>query len=401
MSVGNIYFKQGTSEEYNQLTVKDNNTIYFLNDTKELYKGSERFSSGDIASLIKDGLMSKEDYEALQEAVNNISQLFQDISDLTENVDRKYTKPSTGIPETDIADDAISSAKLQDGCVTEGKIATGAVTDGKLAENINITTTGNISATKMASGANNEVRGTGSHAEGYYTIATGTYSHAEGLGTIANEDYQHVSGKYNANTADALFIVGNGTNDSHRSNALEVLKNGDVNVESTINISGVTITTESGDLQILTAGNVVQINTDGAGVQIFDSLTTGALDVDGADGYSFSVDWRGLLKGRVTNTVDLSDMSVDVTQYTLDVDKGTTWADIVNDARYNPLVKHGNNFYRLFKIYNNGTNEIIISGDDNHVLFEKDSSGSIVKATDSVKFKDEMNGYPYKMVPSE
>lgn len=406
MSVGNIYFKQGTSEEYNQLTIKNNNTIYFLNDTKELYKGSERFSSGDVASLIKDGLMSKEDYEALQEAVNNISQLFQDVSDLTENIDRKYTKPSNGIPEEDIANDAITGPKIADG----------AVTDSKLAENINITTTGNISASKMTSGANNEASGTGSHAEGNATRASGKNSHAEGLGTIANEDYQHVSGKYNANNANALFIVGNGTDSTHRSNALEVLKNGDViigNTEITNHVINLlndnSIVSAVGDLQIssendigIFSGGWLNISSD-AGLNISSDgvIYLSNLYVEGADGDSFSVDWRGITKGRVTNIVDLSEMSIDVTQYTLDVDAGTTWADIVNDARYNPLIKKGNNFYRLFKIYNNGTNEVIISGDDQYNLFEEDGSGPLVKATDRVKFKDEMSGYPYKMISGE
>lgn len=379
MSVGNIYFKQGTSEEYNQLTIKNNNTIYFLNDTKELYKGSERFSSGDVVSLIKDGLMSKEDYEALQEAVNNISQLFQDVSNLTESVDRKYTKPSNGIPETDIANDAITGPKIADG----------AVTDSKLAENINIMTTGNISASKMTSGANNEASGTGSHAEGNATRASGKNSHAEGLGTIANEDYQHVSGKYNANNADALFIVGNGTDDTHRSNALEVLKNGDVKVKRNITLGGNIAT--SGGVQI--EGDAQLLGGAYAGDLIADTLT-----VNGADGNSFVVDYRGLTKGRVTNIVDLSDMSIDVTQYTLDVDEDTTWADIVNDAQYNPLVKDGNNFYRLFKIFNNGN---IVSGNDQYVLFDEDGSGSVVKAADHVQFKDDMGGYGYKMVYNE
>ena len=220
----------------------------------------------------------------------------------------------------------------------------------------------------------------------------GAYSHAEGLGTIANEDYQHVSGKYNANNAKALFIVGNGTDDTHRSNALEVLKDGDVKIKRNISLGG-----------NIAASGGVQIEGDAqllGGVYAGD-LSIDSLVVNGADGDSFVVDYRGLIKGRVTNIVDLSDMSIDVTQYTLDVDEGTTWADIVNDARYNPLVKIGNSFYRLFKIYNNGTNEIIVSGDDSYVLYEKNGSGSVVKATDLVKFKDDMSGYGYKMVSNE
>ena len=70
--------------------------------------------------------------------------------------------------------------------------------------------------------------GFASHAEGIATLASGKASHAGGHGTIASGDYQTVIGTYNAVDLDALFIIGNGTSDTNRSNALVVKKNGDV-----------------------------------------------------------------------------------------------------------------------------------------------------------------------------
>lgn len=76
-----------------------------------------------------------------------------------------------------------------------------------------------------------------SHAEGNYTAASGNYSHAEGNYTKANHKAQHVEGEYNiadtsTATADArgtyVHIVGNGTADDKRSNALTLTWGGDL-----------------------------------------------------------------------------------------------------------------------------------------------------------------------------
>lgn len=88
-----------------------------------------------------------------------------------------------------------------------------------------------------AEGYNTYVRGNDSHAEGYETSAIGNYgshaegretiasgegSHAEGRGTIAGSSYMHVEGKYNSTSANALFVIGNGTNNSNRSDIMVV-----------------------------------------------------------------------------------------------------------------------------------------------------------------------------------
>lgn len=59
-----------------------------------------------------------------------------------------------------------------------------------------------------------------SHAEGKDTEAKGSYSHAQNLGTKTLSQAQTALGKYNATGSTYAVIVGNGTSDSARSNAL-------------------------------------------------------------------------------------------------------------------------------------------------------------------------------------
>lgn len=116
-----------------------------------------------------------------------------------------------------------------------------------------------------AEGAYTTASGTHSHAEGYYTKTSGPYSHAEGFSTTASRSCshaeganttasgnhshtegcytkathkaQHVEGEYNiADTSTAkadsrgtyVHIVGNGTADDKRSNALTLTWGGDL-----------------------------------------------------------------------------------------------------------------------------------------------------------------------------
>jgi len=86
----------------------------------------------------------------------------------------------------------------------------------------------------QAFGQETKASGSCSLAQGGYTVAAGYQSHAEGWRTIAHGMAQHVSGKYNAEdsasseSADPTYavIVGNGINDSRRSNAYALDWNG-------------------------------------------------------------------------------------------------------------------------------------------------------------------------------
>ena len=72
-----------------------------------------------------------------------------------------------------------------------------------------------------AEGYSTTASGNYSHAEGWDVIASGTGSHAEGYGTKASSGFQHVQGKHNIEDSYANYahIVGNGNDDSVRSNA--------------------------------------------------------------------------------------------------------------------------------------------------------------------------------------
>lgn len=95
--------------------------------------------------------------------------------------------------------------------------------------------------------------GFGSHAEGQLTESLGDYSHTQGRHTIANGDYQCVIGKFNVTgTTEAAFIIGNGANDSSRSNLFVAVGN-DIDIIGDVNITGdCTATNFIGDGSLLT-----------------------------------------------------------------------------------------------------------------------------------------------------
>ena len=64
------------------------------------------------------------------------------------------------------------------------------------------------------------------------------YSHAEGLGTKTGAESQHVGGSFNEVTS-GLFIIGNGTDDTHRKNALVLDNAGNLHVSGNITCDGI------------------------------------------------------------------------------------------------------------------------------------------------------------------
>lgn len=93
----------------------------------------------------------------------------------------------------------------------------------------------------MAHGLNNQAIGVASHAGGNYTIASGAFSTAEGYFTTAPSYASVAFGRFNTVPAgqdpnswvasDQLFVIGNGTSDTSRNNALEVKKDGTVTIQ--------------------------------------------------------------------------------------------------------------------------------------------------------------------------
>ena len=105
-----------------------------------------------------------------------------------------------------------------------------------------------------AEGDYSRATGLSSHAEGGSTRATGTYAHAEGMdstasglsahaqneGTIAASRAQTAMGKYNEeDDADEFaMIIGNGSDVDHRSNALTLDWNGNMEIAGDLKING-------------------------------------------------------------------------------------------------------------------------------------------------------------------
>lgn len=84
-----------------------------------------------------------------------------------------------------------------------------------------------------AGGHSTEAIGKASVSRGYMTKAIGDYSFATGANTIAIGENQTVVGQFNKEDKDALFIMGNGTNESNRSNAFAVYKDGSIKIGNT------------------------------------------------------------------------------------------------------------------------------------------------------------------------
>lgn len=65
----NVLFKIGTRAQFDAIVTKSETTLYWLNDTQELYKGDVLFGKGALASETASGLLSAEDYKKLQELI--------------------------------------------------------------------------------------------------------------------------------------------------------------------------------------------------------------------------------------------------------------------------------------------------------------------------------------------
>lgn len=143
----------------------------------------------------------------------------------------------------------VTPASLMGGFVTKGRKS--GTTAGSLSTAEGENTTSSDIATH-AEGVNTKALQFAAHAEGYDTTADGTEAHAEGYQTIADAHYSHAGGigtkavwqgeyaigKYNAYSSSALFVVGNGSADTSRSNAFRVTSAGAVYGKGAFNTSG-------------------------------------------------------------------------------------------------------------------------------------------------------------------
>ena len=87
-----------------------------------------------------------------------------------------------------------------------------------------------------AEGFSTQAIGRASHTGGQYSKAKNDYSFAHGLNVISAADGQVVFGKYNEEDSDALFIIGNGSSSSNKSNVFSVNSAGNIVVNSNFKI---------------------------------------------------------------------------------------------------------------------------------------------------------------------
>ena len=106
-----------------------------------------------------------------------------------------------------------------------------------------------IGTNSHAEGNGNSAVGNYSHAEGESTIAAAGASHAEGQGTVAVSYGQTAMGSYNIPTTNALVVIGNGSDETARSNVFEanddgIVVSGSLKVSDSFNL-GRSFTTSS------------------------------------------------------------------------------------------------------------------------------------------------------------
>ena len=181
-----------------------------------------------------------------------------------------------------------------------------------------------------AEGVATHANGIAAHCEGRDTFTSGNYSHAQNHGTEADGESQTALGKYNVADTISAVILGNGTDDSNRSNALTVDWSG--NVTTAGNVSAVDVTA-SGDVSadtITTTGNATiggSVSATGGtftgNVSATGGTFTGAVSANsatlanplpaasGGTGKTTGLQWRSLGSFTGTNslTINLSNYS--------------------------------------------------------------------------------------------
>ena len=160
----------------------------------------------------------------------------------------------------------------------QNTIANGAASH---AEGYYALTSGNYS---HAEGAQTKTYGLYSHAEGSGSIAFGTGSHAGGFFTIASGSGQTAIGKYNKyNNTDSLFVIGNGTSESNRSD-LALFNQNDITFKNNFIVTGsatITGTSNFGGNQTISADIIVS-----TGNKIYIANEIGLTPTAGISSYS-------------------------------------------------------------------------------------------------------------------
>ena len=195
-----------------------------------------------------------------------------------------------------------------------------------------------------AEGSYTKAMGAYSHAEGGSTTASGDYSHAGGVGTIAKNDYQTVIGRYNANKNSA-FIIGNGSSDTERSNALTVDWDGNITGKSLTSANDLKLGFGSsnifkpyftkGDSITLTIYAVGYVTTGGKEVAMYVPLSRpiiagGSVSVASVNGLTIRQNGKYLYSSSASNSVNPSSFRAAIVGSGCGVNIVATFGNTVN-----------------------------------------------------------------------
>ena len=200
--------------------------------------------------------------------------------------------------------------------------------------------------TSHAEGSYCTASGVSSHAEGAYTIASGDYSHAQNAYTKASSDHQTALGKFNVEDAADTYavIVGNGTFDNARSNALTVDWSGNVEAAGDI---------EDGSGNTLSDAVFEDANGD---VSITRNISAGGTITTG--GHSSAIGDRQERTNSTTKSSSTSWTTVSTATVYADITAGT-WL-IQGTAVY----EANSTGARGLRLYNNTTSSVYARSED-------------------------------------
>lgn len=212
-----------TAEEVGAASVDHTHTA------AEVGAAAENHTHEASAITYGDGSNVGEQITNISSSITTIEETVSGLSGVGKSLEGQTVSPTSDTTATagtgaEIFNDYRDRTFDDSGKVTAGNVASG---NDSHAEGISTTASGSGS---HAEGNRTTASGKVSHAEGQTTTADGDYSHAGGYSTIA-DNYQIVHGKYNKSSAGAtsdsdtsgdVFILGNGTSTSAKSNAFRV-----------------------------------------------------------------------------------------------------------------------------------------------------------------------------------
>lgn len=184
-------------------------------------------------------------YQSIASGLYSTSIGYQTLASNEGSIAMGYLTSSSGIASIALGNGSTATGNYST-AMTAFSTASGAAS---IATGFGATASGDYSValgpSTVASGNSSTAMGTGTTASGSFTTAMGMFSSASGAGATvmgmynkAKSNNSLVIGSYNDTTAtNRLFEIGNGTADNIRSNAMTVLQNGNVGINSVLPVA--------------------------------------------------------------------------------------------------------------------------------------------------------------------